>query len=157
MVADQLDPGPRGEIEAALGELGVERRLGATVTEVGDGYAVLSGGARIEADVVVWCAGLAASDLTRQLRRTRLPGPVAGGPAAARAPRRVRRRRHGCSGVRRRTHGHAGLPARRSARQGGRVQRGGRPARRAAARLHARPVRHLPGPGRCRCGRHPGG
>ncbi|MFH8612548.1 NAD(P)/FAD-dependent oxidoreductase [Streptomyces sp. NPDC018029] len=67
VVADQLGPGPRREIEAALEKLGVERRLGTTVTEVGDGYAVLSGGTRVEADAVLWCAGLTASDLTRQI------------------------------------------------------------------------------------------
>ncbi|MFD1540490.1 NAD(P)/FAD-dependent oxidoreductase [Nonomuraea guangzhouensis] len=67
MVGAQLGPGPREEIEAALDELGVERRLGTTVTEVGDGYAVLSDGSRVEADAVVWSVGMRASDLTRQL------------------------------------------------------------------------------------------
>jgi NADH dehydrogenase len=47
--------------------LGIERRLETTVTEVGDGYAVLSDGARVEADVVVWSVGLRASELTRQI------------------------------------------------------------------------------------------
>ncbi|MEU7853479.1 FAD-dependent oxidoreductase [Nonomuraea sp. NPDC049141] len=67
MVGRQLGPGPREEIEAALDELGVERRLGTTVTEVGDGYAVLSDGTRAVADAVVWSVGIRASDLTRQL------------------------------------------------------------------------------------------
>ncbi|HEX2312424.1 MAG TPA: FAD-dependent oxidoreductase [Thermomonospora sp.] len=67
VVGDQLGPGPRAEIEAALDELGVERRLATTVTEVGDGYAVLSDGSRVEADVVVWSVGLRASELTRQV------------------------------------------------------------------------------------------
>ncbi|MFF8959558.1 NAD(P)/FAD-dependent oxidoreductase [Streptomyces sp. NPDC014894] len=65
-----LGPGPREEIESALDELGVERRLGTTVTEVGDGYAVLSDGARVEADAVVWCVGMRASELTRQISDT---------------------------------------------------------------------------------------
>ncbi|MET7462165.1 FAD-dependent oxidoreductase [Nonomuraea sp. NPDC005501] len=67
VVGDQLGPAPREAIEAALDELGVERRLGTTVTEVGEGYAVLSDGTRVEADAVVWCAGIRASELTRQI------------------------------------------------------------------------------------------
>ncbi|KAB1912184.1 NAD(P)/FAD-dependent oxidoreductase [Micromonospora sp. AMSO31t] len=67
VVGDQLGPGPREEIEAALDELGVERRLGTTLTEVGDGHAVLSDGTKVEADAVVWCVGFRASELTRQI------------------------------------------------------------------------------------------
>ncbi|MFI7109653.1 NAD(P)/FAD-dependent oxidoreductase [Nonomuraea sp. NPDC050227] len=67
VVAHQLGPGPRPEIEAALDELGVERRLGTTVTEVGAGYAVLSDGTEVEADAVVWSVGMRASELTRQI------------------------------------------------------------------------------------------
>ena len=67
VVGAQLGPGPRHVIEAALDELGVERRLGTTVTEVGDGYAVLSDGSRVEADAVVWSVGMRASELTRQI------------------------------------------------------------------------------------------
>ncbi|MGW4965289.1 NAD(P)/FAD-dependent oxidoreductase [Nonomuraea sp. NPDC004186] len=67
VVGHQLGPGPREEIEAALDKLGVERRLGTTVTEVGDGYAVLSDGTRVEADAVVWAVGMRASELTRQI------------------------------------------------------------------------------------------
>jgi NADH dehydrogenase len=67
VVGHQLGPGPRPEIEAALDELGIERRLATTVTEVGDGYTVLSDGTEIEADAVVWSVGLRASKLTRQI------------------------------------------------------------------------------------------
>ncbi|WP_371786226.1 NAD(P)/FAD-dependent oxidoreductase [Streptosporangium subroseum] len=67
VVGARLGPEPRKEIEAALDELGIERRLGTTVTEVGDGYAVLSDGARVEADAVVWSVGMRASELTRQI------------------------------------------------------------------------------------------
>jgi NADH:ubiquinone reductase (H+-translocating) len=67
VVGDQLGPGPRAEIEVALDNLGIARRLGTTVTEVGDGYAVLSDGDRVEADAVVWCVGMRASELTRQI------------------------------------------------------------------------------------------
>jgi NADH dehydrogenase len=67
VVGHQLGPGPRDQIEAALDELGIERRLRTTVTEVGDGYAVLSDGTNVEADAVIWCVGITASGLTRQI------------------------------------------------------------------------------------------
>jgi NADH:ubiquinone reductase (H+-translocating) len=67
VVGAQLGPGPRPEIEAALDELGIARRLGTTVTEVGDGYAVLADGTRVAADAVVWSVGMRASALARQL------------------------------------------------------------------------------------------
>ncbi|TWF80958.1 NADH dehydrogenase [Pseudonocardia hierapolitana] len=67
VVGDQLGPGPREAIEAALDELGIERRLGTTVTEVGDGYAVLSDGTGVAADAVVWSVGMRASRLTEQI------------------------------------------------------------------------------------------
>jgi NADH:quinone reductase (non-electrogenic) len=67
VVGHELGRGPRAEIESALDELGVERRLRTTVTEVGDGYAVLSDGSRVDADAVVWCVGLRASGLTGQI------------------------------------------------------------------------------------------
>lgn len=67
VVGDQLGEGPRAQIENALDELGIERRLGTTVTQVGDGYAVLSDGSRVEADAVVWSVGMRASELTRQV------------------------------------------------------------------------------------------
>ncbi|MFC4111019.1 NAD(P)/FAD-dependent oxidoreductase [Nonomuraea zeae] len=67
VVGGELGPGPRKEIEAALDELGIECRLGTTVTEVGDGYAVLSDGTKAGADAVVWSVGMRASELTRQI------------------------------------------------------------------------------------------
>jgi NADH dehydrogenase len=67
VVGHQLGPGPRQQIEEALDELGIQRRLGTTVTEAGDGYAVLSDGTRVAADAVVWSVGMRASDLTRQI------------------------------------------------------------------------------------------
>ncbi len=67
VVGHQLGPGPRAEIEAALDKLDVERRLATTVTAVGDGYAVLSDGTEVAADAVVWCVGMRASELTRQI------------------------------------------------------------------------------------------
>jgi NADH dehydrogenase len=67
VVGDQLGPGPRSEIEKALDHLGIERRLGTSITEVGDGYAVLADGIKVEADVVVWAVGMRASGLTAQV------------------------------------------------------------------------------------------
>jgi len=67
VVGHQLGPGPRHEIESALDELGIDRRLGTTVTEVGVGHAVLDDGSRVEADAVVWSVGMRASELTRQI------------------------------------------------------------------------------------------
>lgn len=66
-VGPDLGPGPRPAIEVALDRLGVERRLGTTVTEVRDGGVVLSDGSSVPADVVVWTAGLRASPLTAQI------------------------------------------------------------------------------------------
>ncbi|MEV3927523.1 NAD(P)/FAD-dependent oxidoreductase [Actinomadura coerulea] len=66
-VGEQLGPGPRTAIETALDELGVERRLGTTLEEVSDGYAVLSDGTKVPADAVVWSVGMRASELTRQI------------------------------------------------------------------------------------------
>jgi NADH dehydrogenase len=67
VVGHQLGAGPRPEIESALDELGIDRRLGTTVTALGDGYAVLADGTRVEADAVVWSVGMRASELTRQI------------------------------------------------------------------------------------------
>ncbi|MFJ4584024.1 NAD(P)/FAD-dependent oxidoreductase [Streptomyces echinatus] len=67
VIGAPLGPGPREQIESALEMLGIERRLGTTVTAVGDGWAVLSDASRLEADAVVWSAGMRASKLTRQI------------------------------------------------------------------------------------------
>ncbi|MGW0483597.1 NAD(P)/FAD-dependent oxidoreductase [Nonomuraea sp. NPDC003214] len=67
VVGEQLGPEPREAIESALDELGVERRLATTVTEVGDGYAALSDGTKVEADAVVWSVGMRANRLTRHI------------------------------------------------------------------------------------------
>jgi NADH dehydrogenase len=67
VVGHQLGTGPRQAIEAALDRLGIERRLGTTVTGVGDDWAALSDGTKIPADAVVWSAGQRASALTAQI------------------------------------------------------------------------------------------
>lgn len=51
-------------IEEALQALGVERRGGVSVAAVDAGGATLQGGERIEAETVVWCAGMRAHPLT---------------------------------------------------------------------------------------------
>lgn len=67
VVGPELGPGPRPEIVAALDGLGVETRLGTTVTAVDEGGARLSDGTYVAADAVVWAAGLRASPLTAQV------------------------------------------------------------------------------------------
>ncbi|MEV4061254.1 NAD(P)/FAD-dependent oxidoreductase [Nonomuraea dietziae] len=67
VVGVELGPGPRPAIEAALDKLAVERRLGTSVASVGPDHAILSDGSRVEADAVVWTAGIQASPLTAQL------------------------------------------------------------------------------------------
>ena len=67
VVGHQLGAGPRPEIEAALDKLGIERRLGTTVTEVGSGWVLLSDGSKVETDAVIWSVGQRASALTAQI------------------------------------------------------------------------------------------
>lgn len=50
-------------IEEALQALGIERRGGVSVAAVDAGGATLQGGERIEAETVVWCAGMRAHPL----------------------------------------------------------------------------------------------
>ncbi|NUR49471.1 MAG: FAD-dependent oxidoreductase [Hamadaea sp.] len=66
-VGEPLGPSVRDTIEAALDELGVERRLGTTVAEVREGLVVLSDGSTVPADAVVWSVGMRASELTAQV------------------------------------------------------------------------------------------
>ncbi|TDD29283.1 FAD-dependent oxidoreductase [Actinomadura sp. KC06] len=66
-VGPDLGPGPRPAIEVALDRLGVERRLGTTVTEVEENGAVLADGSSIPADAVIWTGGLRANPLTAQI------------------------------------------------------------------------------------------
>ncbi|WP_030671454.1 NAD(P)/FAD-dependent oxidoreductase [Streptomyces sp. NRRL B-1347] len=71
VVGPELGEGPRPAIEAALDQLGVERRLGTTVTAVKEGSAQLADGTWIEADAVIWTAGLRANPLTAQIEGSR--------------------------------------------------------------------------------------
>ncbi|MFB4317229.1 NAD(P)/FAD-dependent oxidoreductase [Actinomadura sp. 21ATH] len=67
VVGPDLGPGPRSVIEAALTALGVEVRLGTTLTEVDEKGARLVDGTHLMADVVVWTGGMRASLLTAQI------------------------------------------------------------------------------------------
>ncbi|MFI1034152.1 NAD(P)/FAD-dependent oxidoreductase [Streptomyces sp. NPDC020951] len=67
VVGPELGPGPRPNIEDALDELKIERRLGRTVASVTSQDVTLSDGEVIPAATVVWTAGMAASPLTAQI------------------------------------------------------------------------------------------
>ncbi|WP_172384660.1 NAD(P)/FAD-dependent oxidoreductase [Streptomyces sp. MNP-20] len=71
VVGPELGDGPRPAIEAALDRLGVERRLGTTVTEVREGSVRWADGTWSEADAVIWTAGLRASPLTAHVEGSR--------------------------------------------------------------------------------------
>jgi NADH dehydrogenase len=70
VVGPELGPGPRPEIERALDALGVERRLGTTVTRYDGARAELSDGTDLAALTAVWTAGMAAAPITE-----RVPAP----------------------------------------------------------------------------------
>ncbi|MGI5224635.1 NAD(P)/FAD-dependent oxidoreductase [Actinoallomurus sp. CA-142502] len=94
-----LGPGPRPAVTAALDELGVERRLGTSLSAVTERGAELSDGVTVPARTVVWTAGVRASRLTgdvpaerdhlgrlltdRFLRVPGVPGVYAAGDTAA--------------------------------------------------------------------------
>lgn len=66
-VGAQLGEGPRPYITSALAQLGIEVRLGATVTEVTDSHVRLSDDEIIPAHTVVWTVGMLASPLTQMI------------------------------------------------------------------------------------------
>jgi NADH dehydrogenase len=70
VVGPELGPGPRPAIERALHDLGVERRLGTTVTGFDGTRVELSGGESVAALTAVWSAGMQASPIAR-----RVPAP----------------------------------------------------------------------------------
>ncbi|MGW2051740.1 NAD(P)/FAD-dependent oxidoreductase [Streptomyces sp. NPDC001858] len=67
VVGPELGAGPRPNIEEALDQLKIERRLGRTVASVTGQDITLSDGEVIPAATVVWTAGMAASPLTAQI------------------------------------------------------------------------------------------
>jgi NADH dehydrogenase len=70
-VASTLGVGLRPIISKVLHDLGVEVRLGTTVTSVDSGAVVTSSGERIETLTAIWTAGMAATPLTEQVEGKR--------------------------------------------------------------------------------------
>jgi NADH:ubiquinone reductase (H+-translocating) len=66
-VGSDMGASARPVIERALSDNGVETRTEVSVTDVGKLGVSLSSGEQLAAATVVWCAGLRASSLTRQL------------------------------------------------------------------------------------------
>jgi NADH dehydrogenase len=66
-IAPDMGEGPRPLIEDALRKLGVETRLGAGVASLDKSGVTLSSGEHIEAETVVWAAGIRAAPLTAQI------------------------------------------------------------------------------------------
>ena len=64
-IGPELGAGPRPAITAALSELGIEIRLNASLVSVTPTGVTLSDGTQIEAQTVVWTAGMSASPLTK--------------------------------------------------------------------------------------------
>ncbi|MGH6784655.1 MAG: NAD(P)/FAD-dependent oxidoreductase, partial [Sphingomicrobium sp.] len=66
-IAPDMGEGPRPVIQDALRQLGVEVRLGSGVAELEESCVTLSNGERIQADTVIWAAGMRAAPLTGQI------------------------------------------------------------------------------------------
>lgn len=66
-IAPDMGAGPRPVIEDALRKLGVETRLGTGVAALDKSVVTLSDGERIEAETVIWAAGMRAAPLTAQI------------------------------------------------------------------------------------------
>ncbi|OJY61903.1 MAG: FAD-dependent oxidoreductase [Sphingobium sp. 66-54] len=66
-VAPDMGPEPRPYIEARLRDLGIETRLGSGIAQLDGSGVTLENGERIEAETVIWSAGMRASPLTAQL------------------------------------------------------------------------------------------
>jgi NADH dehydrogenase len=66
-IAPDMGPGPRPIIEEALRKLGVETRLGVGVASLDKSGVTLSDGEHIEAETVIWAAGIRAAPLTAQI------------------------------------------------------------------------------------------
>ncbi|WP_050629895.1 NAD(P)/FAD-dependent oxidoreductase [Bradyrhizobium viridifuturi] len=66
-IAPDMGAGPRPVIEGALRKLGVETRLGAGVASLDKTGVTLTSGEHIEAETVIWAAGMRAAPLTAQI------------------------------------------------------------------------------------------
>ncbi|WP_326601502.1 FAD-dependent oxidoreductase [Streptomyces sp. NBC_01799] len=67
VLGPELGPGPRPQIDGAVDELKIERRLGRTVASATCEDVTLSDGEVIPTATVVWTAGMVASSLTAQI------------------------------------------------------------------------------------------
>lgn len=70
-IAPDMGEGPRPIIMDALRKLGVETRLGTSVASLDKAGVTLSDGERIEAETVIWAAGMRAAPLTQQISAER--------------------------------------------------------------------------------------
>jgi len=66
-IAPAMGPNPRPLIEKALREVGVETRLGVSVSALNESSVNLSDGQSIESATVIWAGGFRASPLTAQV------------------------------------------------------------------------------------------
>jgi NADH dehydrogenase len=66
-IAPDMGAGPRPVIEDALRKLGVETRVGVGVASLDESGVTLSSGEHIEAETVIWAAGIRAAPLTAQI------------------------------------------------------------------------------------------
>lgn len=66
-IAPDMGAGPRPIIVEALAKLGVETRLGTGVTSLDESGVTLSSGEHIQAETVIWAAGMRAAPLTQQI------------------------------------------------------------------------------------------
>jgi NADH dehydrogenase len=66
-IAPDMGAGPRPIIVEALGKLGVETRLGTGVTSLDKSGVTLSSGEHIQAETVIWAAGMRAAPLTQKI------------------------------------------------------------------------------------------
>ncbi|WP_448042779.1 NAD(P)/FAD-dependent oxidoreductase [Bradyrhizobium liaoningense] len=66
-IAPDMGEGPRPVIEQALRKLGIETRLGSGVASLNGSGVTLSNGEHIEAETVIWAAGIRAAPLTAQI------------------------------------------------------------------------------------------
>jgi NADH dehydrogenase len=66
-IAPDMGEGPRPVIEDALRKLGVETRVGVGVAALDESGITLSDGEPIEAETVIWAAGIRAAPLTAQI------------------------------------------------------------------------------------------
>jgi NADH:ubiquinone reductase (H+-translocating) len=66
-VGPDIGPGPRPTIVAALDEVGVDVRLGQSITAVSPAGVSLEDGTQIAAATVIWAGGMQANPLTREV------------------------------------------------------------------------------------------